>query len=71
MLAPGRYGRDVAGHASQNHRQPEEDALKVLVGGRFGAQGQVGEVPPAPECTYGLERKGDTLPLQSQIEYYH
>lgn len=48
MLGLGRNGRDIAGHAfsaSQNHRQPEGVPLKDLIGERFGAQRQVGEIP--------------------------
>lgn len=67
MLGPGRNGRDVVGHpfsASQNHRQPDGDALKVLMGGRFGAQRQVGEEPPRMPPRSG--EKGGILSIHRQ-----
>lgn len=70
ILGPGRNGCDVAGHvfsASQNHRQPEGDVLKVLMGGKFGAQRQVGEAPL--ESLHGLERKeGYSPPTDKEMQ---
>lgn len=52
----------------KNHRQPEGDALKVLIGVMFWVLRQMGEAPSV--YRYGLERKEGYLPLQSQIEYH-
>lgn len=52
----------------KNHRQPEGDILKVLIGEMFWALRQMGEAPSG--CPHGLERKEGYLSLQSHIEYY-
>lgn len=59
MLGSGRNGCEwltLFFQSLKNHRQPEGDALKVLMGGKFWVLRQMGEAPSG--CPPWLGKKG-------------